>query len=166
MTNQPLPVSAIIMTYNEEFNLESCLQSIVDWVEQVIVVDSFSTDATLDIARHYKACVYQNRYESPPQQWAWAFANVELKHEWLLMMDADFYITPALRSSITHAITINDPETDAYLFRRLQVFRGKPLRYGVSIHGRKFAWCATERPGLMQQVVLINNSLFQEMSEF
>ena len=123
-------ISAIVMTYNEEINLEPCLRSLVAWVDDIILVDSFSIDNTVAIARLYTDRIYQHHYEGPPQQWSWAIANTGLEHPWLLTMDADFRITPTLRQSIMDVVAQDSKDVDAYLVRRLQYFRGQPLRYG------------------------------------
>jgi glycosyltransferase involved in cell wall biosynthesis len=127
---QPAPVSTIVMTYNEEKNLDACLKSLEGWVDEIIVVDSFSTDSTLEIARQYTDRIHQNAYLSAPAQWAWALGEIEVRHEWLLTMDADFRITSRLRDSIIAAVRENDPSVGSYAFARLQVFRGKALKHG------------------------------------
>ena len=123
-----LPVSVIILTYNEELNIEACLRSLVGWVDEIFVVDSGSTDRTLEIAQRYGAVIYQHDYEGPRQQWEWALKNVPLKHSWFLMMDADLRISPELKRSIS--LALSNPQYDGYYLGRMQVFRGQPLRHG------------------------------------
>jgi glycosyltransferase involved in cell wall biosynthesis len=125
-----LPLSAMIMTYNEEKNILHCLQSIADWVPDIIIVDSYSTDSTERYTRQFTDRVYRHEYVSAPAQWAWALRNVPIQYEWLLMLDADFQITPQLREAIINAVQANNPLVNAYMVSRLQIFRGTPLRHG------------------------------------
>lgn len=127
--SRAVPVSAVVMTRDEELNLEACLWSLAGWVDDLVIVDSFSSDRTMEIAARYTARIFQHEYHGPPQQWAWALAHVGLRHDWLLTMDADFRVTPELRSSIEQAVG-RGGGPHAFMVRRLQVFRGRPLRHG------------------------------------
>lgn len=84
-----LPVTAIIMTFNEETNLEGCLSSIIDYVDDIIIVDCFSTDSTLEIAKKYTNKIYQNKWINYSRQYIWAIENTDIKNEWILRIDAD-----------------------------------------------------------------------------
>ncbi|MCA9994203.1 MAG: glycosyltransferase family 2 protein [Anaerolineales bacterium] len=129
-SNQPqLPISAVILTYNEEINLVGCLQSLVGWVGEIFVVDSGSEDRTQEIAREYGATVLCHPYEGPRQQWEWALANIPFAHDWFLMLDADLRISPTLQESIVQALSQPD-SCSGYYLGRLQLFRGQPLRHG------------------------------------
>lgn len=89
MNTFKLPVTAIILTFNEKLNLKSCLDSIKEFVDDIIVVDSFSIDNTLDIAKSYTNKVYQNHFINQAKQFIWAIANTDIKNEWILRIDAD-----------------------------------------------------------------------------
>lgn len=129
-SQQHLPISAVILTYNEEINLVGCLQSLVGWVGEIFVVDSGSEDRTQDIAREYGAIVLCHPYEGPRQQWEWALANISFAHDWFLMLDADLRISPTLQQSIAQALSQQSDSCDGYYLGRLQLFRGQPLRHG------------------------------------
>ncbi len=60
---EKVPLSVLMLTYNEELNLETCLQSLREWVDDVVIVDSYSTDRTIEIAQRYKVRVYQHPFE-------------------------------------------------------------------------------------------------------
>src|SRR5687767_14500428 len=100
----PAEVSVIILTLNEEVNLEACLRSVTGWAGEVYVVDSFSTDRTLEIAESQGVKVVQHEFSHPAQQKNWAMANLPLKHEWLLFIDADERVPPALRDEIIRTV--------------------------------------------------------------
>lgn len=85
----PLPVSAILLTYNEEINLPEALDSIKPFVDQIIVVDSHSNDGTRGIAERYSAKVYVNAFVNQAKQFLWALQNADIANEWILRVDAD-----------------------------------------------------------------------------
>ena len=89
MTTKLLPITAIIMTYNEERNIRACLESIYNYVDDIIVVDSYSNDETESIAREYTTKFYQNKFINQAKQFIWAINNTEIKNEWILRIDAD-----------------------------------------------------------------------------
>ena len=123
-----LPVSAVVMTYNEESNLQRCLESLSGWAGQVLVVDSFSTDRTLEIAGRYTDQIVSHAYESHPQQWRWALDNLPFAHDWVFAIDADFEVTPELWAAIRELL--KDPPCHGYYVRHRQVFRGRFMRHG------------------------------------
>jgi glycosyltransferase involved in cell wall biosynthesis len=126
-----VPVSVVVMTYNEEVNLARCLDSVRAQAGEILVVDSFSTDGTVALARRYTDRIYQHRYESHPQQWRWALATLPFAHEWVLAVDADFAVTPELWQAIDRAVRRGDPGLDGYFVRHRQVFLGRVLRHGT-----------------------------------
>ena len=89
MKNNKLPISAIVMTYNEERNLRACLESIKDYVDEIIVVDSFSDDKTESIAREYTTKFYENKFINQAKQFNWTIDNIAINNEWILRIDAD-----------------------------------------------------------------------------
>ena len=89
INNTKLPITAIIMTYNEERNLRACLQSVAEYIDDIIIVDSFSNDKTEEIAREYTDKFYQNKWINYSKQYLWGIANTDIKNEWVLRLDAD-----------------------------------------------------------------------------
>ena len=126
-----VPVSAVILTYNEEQNLERCLESLSGWVGEIVVVDSFSTDRTIEIAKRYTDRIFHHAYANHPQQWRWTFEHVPFAYEWVLAVDADFSVTPELWAAIAGALGRGDPGIHGYFVRHRQVFRGRFLRHGT-----------------------------------
>src|SRR3990167_10070410 len=99
-----IPVSVIILTYNEEIHIERLLKNIVDWASEIFIVDSFSIDRTLEIAEKYSAKIFQHEFENQAQQFNWALDNLEIKNEWILRLDADEYLTEELKNEITEKL--------------------------------------------------------------
>ena len=95
-----LPISVIILTYNEEINLENCLKNLVDWADEIFIVDSFSIDKTLEIAEKYGVKIFRHKFENQAQQFNWALDNLEIKNEWILRLDADEYLTEELKKKL------------------------------------------------------------------
>jgi glycosyltransferase involved in cell wall biosynthesis len=127
------PVTAIVLTLNEEENLGACLDSVAGWVTDLFVVDSGSTDRTVEIARGYGARVVTHPFETHAGQWKWALASLPVSTEWILALDADQRVTPSLRDEIAEVVA---REGDArgrpagcYL-KRKQVFRGRWIKHG------------------------------------
>lgn len=106
-------VSVIILTKNEEQDLPRCLGSL-KWCNDVHVLDSGSTDNTLEIARNFGATVIQHPFESFGKQRNFAIENIYLKYEWLLFLDADEVSTPRFRDALLKAIKEADEETAGF----------------------------------------------------
>ena len=92
-----LPISLIILTYNEEIHIGRLLENIAGFADEVFIVDSYSTDKTLEIAEKYGAKIIQHPFENQAQQFNWALDNLNIKNEWILRLDADEYLTPELK---------------------------------------------------------------------
>ena len=84
-----LNITAIILTYNEKRNLPDCINSIKDFINEIVVVDSFSNDETIEIAKSYGCKTYQNKFINQAKQFIWATNNVDMVNEWILRIDAD-----------------------------------------------------------------------------
>ena len=120
-----LPLSAVLITCNAAISLESCLTSLA-FVDEIIVVDSGSQDATLEIARRFGARVIEQSWLGfGPQK---RFAVAQAKHDWVLCLDADEQVTPALARNIVTAFP--EPPFQVYRFARCNRFLGRYLRHG------------------------------------
>jgi glycosyltransferase involved in cell wall biosynthesis len=129
MTTQ---VSAIILTFNEEKHIERCLRSLAGVVDQVVVVDSGSTDATVDICRRFGAEVLVNPWRNYSTQFNWGLDNARLTGEWCLRIDADEYLTNALRSTLQTRLKQGavSPDITGLCVNRVMVFMGRAIRWG------------------------------------
>ncbi|HUN23963.1 MAG TPA: glycosyltransferase family 2 protein [Anaerolineales bacterium] len=124
MTPQ-LSLTAIVLTYNEEKHLPGCLASL-GWVPHVLVFDSFSTDQTCQIARQSGASVLQKRFENYAAQRNAALKAVD--SEWVLFIDADERVLPALQAEILSRVTNNPQEHGFWIPRHNYIF-GKLTRH-------------------------------------
>jgi glycosyltransferase involved in cell wall biosynthesis len=122
-----LPVSVIIPVRNEAHNLARCLESFRD-AGEVYVVDSQSTDETVEIARSYGAKVVQFHYPGGwPKKRQWAMNTLPLAHDWIFLLDADEALTPQLAAEIRQALA--NPAADGYHVPLEMHFLGRQLRH-------------------------------------
>jgi glycosyltransferase involved in cell wall biosynthesis len=128
--NNRISISAIILTYNEEKNIEKCLHSISSWADEIIVVDSFSTDNTLEIVKKFTNKIYQNRYDGHPQQWKWTLDNVQIHNDWIFAIDADFVVTCDLWRELSKRLFRADGDVSGFYVRHKEVFKGRPILHG------------------------------------
>jgi glycosyltransferase involved in cell wall biosynthesis len=128
---QSAGVSVVVLTFNEERNITACLESVRGWAAGVFVVDSGSTDRTVELAAAAGATVLVHPFETHARQWMWALAHLPLVSDWVLGLDADQQVTPPLRDSICRAIASAEASalTGFYVNRR-QIFRGRWIRHG------------------------------------
>jgi glycosyltransferase involved in cell wall biosynthesis len=125
-------VSVIVLTLNEERNIARCLGS-VRWADEVVVVDSFSADRTVEIARAHGAAVIAHEYDTDLRQRSRGFGAAT--GEWILVLDADEEISPGLAAEIRQAVGAadgdDDPDgPDGYEVPILMNFRGRWIRHG------------------------------------
>ncbi|MEQ1731138.1 MAG: glycosyltransferase family 2 protein, partial [Vicinamibacterales bacterium] len=124
-------VTVIVLTFNEERNLDACLASVAGWAQAVFVVDSGSTDATMAIAERHGARVAMHPFDGHVRQWQWALANLPIETSWVLALDADQVVTPELRNDLLATLPrwdVPGSPVGAYCNRR-QVFRGRWIRH-------------------------------------
>ena len=127
-----LPISVIILTYNEEKNIEECLKSVHGFFDEIFIVDSYSTDNTIEICKKYTDKIYQREFEDYSSQRNWGFNNLPIKTEWILNLDADHRVTKELLDELykiySHKI---EEDIKGFLISRRTIFMGKWIRYGA-----------------------------------
>jgi len=106
-------ISIVILTKNEEQDLPACLQSI-NWCDDVHVLDSGSSDRTLDIAKSFNAKVSVNAFESFGRQRNFALDNLGLKYDWILFLDADEVATAKFTTALRKAVLTTDSEVAGF----------------------------------------------------
>ncbi|PQJ14220.1 glycosyltransferase family 2 protein [Nonlabens tegetincola] len=120
-------ITAIIPAFNEEHNIVDVLKS-VDFCDEVILVDSNSTDNTVELAKPYFTKLLTRNYEHSASQKNWAIPQA--KHEWILLVDADERVTPALKEEILNLYpTLDTSDYVGYWIGRRNFFMGKQVRY-------------------------------------
>jgi glycosyltransferase involved in cell wall biosynthesis len=119
-------ISAIVTTYNEEPNIGACLDSL-RWCDEILVVDSYSTDRTPEIVRGQdKVRFLQRTYYGSASQKNWAMDQVA--HDWIVIFDADERCTPKLQNEI-ETLLARGPGHNAYTIKRRVYFLGKQIRF-------------------------------------
>ncbi len=134
-------ISAVVITYNEEHNIEECLKS-VQWADEIVVVDSFSTDRTVEIAESLGARVIQNRFEGYPLQKNFSFTQV--KYDWIINIDADERVTEELRDELRDLLERGPSHDGYFIYRRNFVF-GHEVRYSGWNHDRVLRFIRREK---------------------
>ncbi len=125
-----LSISVVVLTYNEEKNIAGCLDSIQNLVVDIFIVDSYSSDNTLEIVRRYTNKIYQHPFENYAKQFNWALQNLPIKTEWIMRLDADEKVTPELKNELLEKLPgLSDQQTGLYLKRRVY-FMGKWIKHG------------------------------------
>jgi glycosyltransferase involved in cell wall biosynthesis len=109
-------ISVLVLTRNEALDLPACLESVC-WSDDIQVLDSFSTDQTLEIARAKATQVSQRQFDNWSAHQNWALANLPFKNPWVFYLDADERVTPELAASIQHAVR-NPGNNVAFRVRR------------------------------------------------
>jgi len=122
------PVSVTIITLNEEDCLRRAIES-VRWAEEVVVVDSGSTDRTVELARELGAKVFQNPWQGYGQQKN--YAQRQASHDWILSLDADETVSPGLAHEIQSALAANiQGQADGFSMPRKTFYLGRWIRHG------------------------------------
>lgn len=124
-------ISVIILTFNEERHIRRALENARKFAKEVFVVDSYSTDRTVEIAQEMGAKVYQHEWENHSRQFAWALANLPVTTEWIWRLDADEYLTNELIAEIEDILPQNDGTTNGYTAMRIYKFMGRPVTHGI-----------------------------------
>lgn len=122
-------VSIIVLTLNEELNLPHLLMSVKDWAHEVFVVDSFSNDKTVEIAKNAGCTVYQNKFVDYAKQRNFALKNMPIKTEWIMFMDADEWITNDLKEEISRIIA-SKPEENGYYVKWHMIWMKRWIKRG------------------------------------
>lgn len=126
-----LPFSVIVLTYNEEKNIRACLESVKGWVEEIFVVDSYSTDNTLAIVKEYTNTIYQHPFENYSKQRNWAIENLPIQSEWILNLDADHRVTPELKNLLSMKLSNAVPDDlKGFMVSRRTMFMGRWIKRG------------------------------------
>lgn len=124
-----MSVTAIILTLNEEKHLSRCLRSLEDVADKVVIVDCYSSDATLDIARKYGALVLQHEWVNHAVQFNWALTQLEVA-DWVMRIDADEVVTPALAEQVRRELPLLSNDIKGVYVNRRMNFLGHPIRHG------------------------------------
>ncbi|MHC4663295.1 MAG: glycosyltransferase family 2 protein [Planctomycetota bacterium] len=117
-------LTVLVPTFNEEVNIGKCLES-VSWVPRILVVDSGSQDRTTEIAAAFTDNIVEHEYVNSAAQKNWALDGIDT--EWVLIVDSDERVTPALKDEILS--TLESPGRDGYWIKRQNYFLGSRIRH-------------------------------------
>ncbi len=126
-------ISAVIMSRNCEDLIEGTLQSVRDWVDEIVVIDGYSTDKTPEIARRYGAKVIPNRWDGFRFATERNLGIQKSTSDWCFHIDPDERCTPELRDAILKMLDSKTPH-NAFEFRKLNYFLGRPMKHGGWYH--------------------------------
>jgi glycosyltransferase involved in cell wall biosynthesis len=123
-------LAVVMLTYNESLHLARALQHVSGFAKQIFVIDSFSTDATVQIARDHGAEVLQHPFQNYAKQYEWALENAPIESEWVMRLDADEIIEGDLAEEIVNKLPALPPEITGVNLKRKTIFQGKFIRHG------------------------------------
>jgi glycosyltransferase involved in cell wall biosynthesis len=123
-------LTVVVLTLNEEKHIERCLSSIFQVSRKVIVVDSYSTDQTIQMANALGARTWQHQFKNHAAQLGWAIEHLPIDTEWVMRVDADEIITPLLADEIRRRLGSALPGVNGFLVPLYVRFRGALIRHG------------------------------------
>lgn len=127
-----LDISAIILTFNEEMHIKRCLDNISSIVKEVFIIDSFSTDKTLEIVKEYdNVTVLHNKWVNYATQFNWGLKNAPIKTEWVIRLDADELLLPGLIEELQQKMPALDECVTGITLKRRHIFLGKWMKRGT-----------------------------------
>lgn len=128
-----LDITVIILTYNEELHIRRCLDRIASLVSEVVIVDCYSTDKTLEIASNYdNVTILQNKWVNYATQFNWALEHAKIKTKWILRLDADEYLTPDLIHELQTKLPSLDKKYTGIVVPLQRVFLGRKINHGIA----------------------------------
>ena len=125
-----MKLAAVVLTLNEARHLPRCLASLRGVADSVTVVDCFSSDETPRIAGEHGARVVQRAWVNHADQLNWALTRLDADTGWVLNIDADEYLSPALAAEIRERLPALEAGINGVAFRRLVIFQGRAIRFG------------------------------------
>ena len=128
-----LDLSVIILTYNEEIHIRRCLDNINSIAKEIFIIDSYSTDRTLDIAKEYdKVKILQHQWPgNQATQFNWALTHLSINTQWVLRLDADEYLLPELIAELREKLPLLPIDVNGIIFNRRHIFMDKWMKRGI-----------------------------------
>jgi glycosyltransferase involved in cell wall biosynthesis len=123
-------LSVIILTYNEEIHIERAMRSVLPIATQVFVVDSFSTDRTLEIARSIGAVTTQHKFVNYSRQFQWALDTLPIETDWIMRLDADEVLTPKLVEELQRRLPGLPQDVSGVALKLGYIFMGRKIKHG------------------------------------
>ncbi|RLB07044.1 MAG: glycosyltransferase family 2 protein [Deltaproteobacteria bacterium] len=120
-------ISGVVVCFNEEENIERCLKSLT-WTDEIVVVDSYSTDNTVSICKKYTDRVYQREWPGINKQKEYAVSLA--KNEWVFILDADEVVSEELKEEIIKRLSSDKGKYDGYMVKRHTYYLGRWINHG------------------------------------
>jgi len=124
-----IPLSVLVTTYNQEANIAHCLESVIGWAGEVWVLDSHSTDRTLEILRRYPVKVQQRTFDDFASNKNWALEHLPWAHAWVLILDADEAVPEGLRREMEETLRADGKGCSGFYLNRRVFFLGRWLKH-------------------------------------
>ncbi|MHA2939522.1 glycosyltransferase family 2 protein [Vibrio sp. RC27] len=125
-----LDITVVILTFNESKHIERCINSLLGVVSRVVVIDSYSTDNTVELCQFLGATVYQHEWVNYSDQFQWGLDNSAIDTQWTMRMDADEYLEPELIAELKLKLPTMNPGVNGLYLKRKVFFKGKWIRFG------------------------------------
>lgn len=153
-------ITVIILTKDEELNIKKCIEAVQPIAKRIVIVDSYSTDNTVEIARTLGADIYQHPFKHYGAQFQWAIDNCDIDTQWVFRLDADEEVSEESRVEIEKLCKENaNTNINGFVFRLIYIFLGKEIRHsGLNILEKlcifKYGKAYMEDRYLGEQIVL------------
>jgi glycosyltransferase involved in cell wall biosynthesis len=123
-------LAVVILTFNESLHLHRALTHLAGLAQEIFVIDSYSTDDTLDIARSFGAQILQHPFENQARQFQWALDNAPITAAWVMRLDADEVVESDLADEIAAKLPLLPDDVTGVILNRKTIFQGKFIRHG------------------------------------
>lgn len=124
--SEKCPITVVVITYNEEHNIEECLKSVADWADEIVIVDDESTDRTVELAKKYTDKIFTRKMDNEGRHRNWAYAKAT--NDWVLSLDADERASEELKKEINEKIS--NPDFQGYAIPRRNYIGDYWVKYG------------------------------------
>jgi glycosyltransferase involved in cell wall biosynthesis len=121
-------ITVLILTYNEEKNIEHTLNNVKNFADEVVILDSYSTDQTINIAKEFGAKVHFRKFDDFSSQRKYALNSLPLSGDWIFVLDADEILTEELKQEILTELPAT--QLDAFIIKRRFYWQGKWIKRG------------------------------------
>jgi glycosyltransferase involved in cell wall biosynthesis len=128
--NEKTSIAIVILTYNESVHLPRALKHIEAFAQEIFVIDSYSTDGTIEIAQQHGAQVLQHPFQNYAKQFEWALENAPITADWVMRLDADEVIESDLANEIVARLPQLPADVTGVNLNRKTIFQGKFIRHG------------------------------------
>ncbi|MEH6542443.1 MAG: glycosyltransferase family 2 protein [Porticoccaceae bacterium] len=123
-------LSVVILTFNEELHITRCIESLLAITSNIFIVDSFSSDKTVEIAESLGAKVFQRKWKNYADQFQWGLDNCSIDTEWVMRIDADEFLDNTMQGEMVFAIESASNQISGYVCKLRNIYLGRTIRFG------------------------------------